>query len=59
MRAANTGVQAQLRSSVPLRTLNSVDDVVSWLPAQHEDLTGVRIAAEELQTILESLSARL
>lgn len=59
MRAANTGVHAQLRSSVPFRTLNDVEEVVSWLPAQHEDLTGVHIVPEELRTILESLAAKL
>lgn len=59
MRAANTGVQAQLRSSVRLRTSNDVKEVVSWLPEQHEDLTGVRIAPEELRCILESLAAKL
>jgi len=59
MRAANTGVQSQLRDKVPMQTFNRLEDVVAWLPALHESHTGVRVERDALLDVLSEASASL
>lgn len=59
MRAAITGVQALSRSKNPLKIFSRVEDLVDWLPAQHESHTGVHLDREALLAMLGALAAKL
>jgi hypothetical protein len=59
MRGAITGVRMLVPAKFPMGIFGHVEDVVEWLPRQHEERTGIRIAPTQLLVVLKDLMARL
>jgi hypothetical protein len=59
MRAVITGVRMLVPGQLAMRVYGRVEEVVAWLPAQHQSATGVVVAPEELLPVLTRLMATL
>ncbi len=59
LRAAVTGIRMVSPRQFPFRMHNSIDEVVKWLPEEHEKLTGVRIEPRLLLAALQEAEAPL
>ena len=52
LRSVATGVVFLSRSSAERRVNDNVDEVMSWLPAKHEQATGIKLDHERLRRVM-------
>lgn len=52
LRSVATGIVFLARSSAELRLHENVDELMAWLPAKHEAVTGVKLDLERLRRVL-------
>lgn len=59
MRAAITGVRMLVPEQFAMRIFSQPEEVVEWLPPQHQSRTGTLVPRDELLSVLRRLSAAL
>jgi hypothetical protein len=59
LRAAVTGMRFLAPRSFDFQLFGAVEEVVRWLPAEHQKITNVHLDAEELRSALKAAQAGL
>jgi hypothetical protein len=57
IRSRMTNMRMAAGNAMMLRVHETVDDVATWLPAEHAERTGTKLSPDELKTVLTSVRA--
>jgi hypothetical protein len=56
LRSVATGIVVLARNLIEIRVHERVEEVLEWLPAKHEQVSGIKLDLERLQRTLERAS---